>query len=169
MLRHEWENRTDDRKTLMPIPIDERRKPASVKIHVSTGAGVDVVWSDGHVSHFDFTYLRENCPCATCNEERIKKDSLTETSPVCFVSCAADVQAEASRTIGDARGSIRDSIIFFRWSLDRDLFLRTSTHNLSVLGMFSATKIVVHRMADLDRKITPRPEFLTLSCGGTSF
>jgi DUF971 family protein len=65
----------------MPIPIDERRKPASVKIHVSTGAGVDVAWSDGHISHFDFAYLRENCPCATCNEERIKKDSLAETSP----------------------------------------------------------------------------------------
>jgi DUF971 family protein len=70
----------------MPIPIDERRKPASVKIHVSTGAGVDVAWSDGHISHFDFAYLRENCPCATCNEERIKKDSLTSpafaSSPV---------------------------------------------------------------------------------------
>jgi len=72
----------------MPIPIDERRKPASVKIHVSSGAGVDVAWSDGHVSHFDFAYLRENCPCATCNEERIKKDSLTETSPA-FTSSPA--------------------------------------------------------------------------------
>jgi DUF971 family protein len=57
----------------MPIPIDARRKPASVKIHVSSGAGVDIVWSDGHASHYDFAYLREQCPCAMCNDERQKK------------------------------------------------------------------------------------------------
>src|ERR1700745_2658449 len=65
----------------MPLPIDERRKPASVKIPVTTGAGVDIAWADGHSSHFDFAYLRENCPCATCNDERIKKESLEEGSP----------------------------------------------------------------------------------------
>ncbi|MBI3404707.1 MAG: DUF971 domain-containing protein [Acidobacteria bacterium] len=57
----------------MPIPIDERKKPADVKVHVSTGAGVDIEWSDGHRSHFDFAYLRDNCPCATCDDERNKK------------------------------------------------------------------------------------------------
>ena len=57
----------------MPIPLDERKKPASVKIHVSTGAGLDITWSDGHASHYDFTYLREFCPCALCSDERIKK------------------------------------------------------------------------------------------------
>ena len=44
-----------------------------VKIHVSTGAGVDVTWSDGHTSHYDFPYLRDQCPCALCNDERAKK------------------------------------------------------------------------------------------------
>ena len=57
----------------MPIPLDVRRKPASVKVHVSSGAGVDIIWSDGHSSHFDFAYLREQCPCALCNDERVKK------------------------------------------------------------------------------------------------
>jgi DUF971 family protein len=57
----------------MPIPIDTRRKPASVKIHVSSGAGIDITWSDGHSSHYDFAYLREECPCAMCNDERQKK------------------------------------------------------------------------------------------------
>jgi len=52
-----------------------------VKIHVSSGAGVDIAWADGHASHFDFAYLRENCPCATCNDERLKKESLGEASP----------------------------------------------------------------------------------------
>jgi DUF971 family protein len=57
----------------MPIPIDARRKPASVKVHVSSGAGVDITWADDHSSHYDFAYLREECPCAMCNDERLKK------------------------------------------------------------------------------------------------
>jgi DUF971 family protein len=56
----------------MPTPLDTRKKPANVKVHVSTGAGVDITWSDGHASHYDFIYLRENCPCATCGDERTK-------------------------------------------------------------------------------------------------
>ena len=57
----------------MPIPIDARRKPAKVKVHVSSGTGVDIIWADEHVSHYDFAYLREQCPCAMCNDERQKK------------------------------------------------------------------------------------------------
>jgi len=57
----------------MPIPIDPGKKPISVKVHVSSGAGVDIVWSDGHSSHYDFSYLREQCPCATCNDERANR------------------------------------------------------------------------------------------------
>jgi prepilin-type processing-associated H-X9-DG protein len=57
----------------MPIPLDPRKKPSGVKIHVTSGAGVDIVWADGHASHYDFGYLRDECPCATCNEEREKK------------------------------------------------------------------------------------------------
>lgn len=57
----------------MPIPIDARKRPASVKIHVSTGAGVDITWSDGHASHYEFSYLRDLCPCAACDDERKKR------------------------------------------------------------------------------------------------
>jgi prepilin-type processing-associated H-X9-DG protein len=62
----------------MPTPLDPRKKPTSVKIHVSNGAGVDVAWADGHASHYEFSYLREECPCATCNDAREKKASLGE-------------------------------------------------------------------------------------------
>lgn len=64
----------------MPIPVDTRKKPSSVKIHVSTGAGVDIAWSDGHSSHYDFAYLREHCPCATCNDERQKKEAFAQSA-----------------------------------------------------------------------------------------
>ncbi len=60
----------------MPTPLDIRKKPTSVKIHVKTGAGVDVTWADGHSSHYDFPYLRDHCPCATCNDERAKKETM---------------------------------------------------------------------------------------------
>jgi DUF971 family protein len=68
----------------MPLPLDQRRKPVNVKIHVSSGAGVDITWADGHSSHYDFAYLRDHCPCATCNEERDKKQQLASASSAQF-------------------------------------------------------------------------------------
>ncbi|MFI5056608.1 MAG: gamma-butyrobetaine hydroxylase-like domain-containing protein [Candidatus Acidiferrales bacterium] len=65
----------------MPIPIDPRKKASNVKIHVSSGAGVDITWADGHQSHYDFAYLREECPCATCNDERGKKQAFAAVAP----------------------------------------------------------------------------------------
>jgi prepilin-type processing-associated H-X9-DG protein len=62
----------------MPTPLDPRKKPTSIKIHVSNGTGVDVTWADGHASHYEFAYLREECPCATCNDAREKKAALGE-------------------------------------------------------------------------------------------
>jgi prepilin-type processing-associated H-X9-DG protein len=64
----------------MPTPLDPRKKPTSVKIHVSNGTGVDITWADGHASHYEFAYLREECPCATCNDAREKKSALGEAA-----------------------------------------------------------------------------------------
>ncbi|HEV2615055.1 MAG TPA: DUF971 domain-containing protein [Candidatus Acidoferrales bacterium] len=60
----------------MPIPLDVRKKPIDVKVHVSTGTGIDITWSDAHTSHYDFAYLREHCPCATCREADNKKSGV---------------------------------------------------------------------------------------------
>jgi DUF971 family protein len=57
----------------MPIPLDPRKQPTSIKVMVSTGEGVAVTWADGHESRYTFSYLREACPCAMCNDEREKK------------------------------------------------------------------------------------------------
>jgi DUF971 family protein len=65
----------------MPIPLDARMKPVSVKIHVSSGAGVDIAWSDGHASHYEFTYLRDWCPCATCSDERSRNALAAAAGP----------------------------------------------------------------------------------------
>ena len=72
----------------MPAPLDLRKKPAAVKIHVSTGAGVDITWADGHSSHYDFAFLRDECPCATCNDERARKESFASAGPTSSSSAA---------------------------------------------------------------------------------
>jgi prepilin-type processing-associated H-X9-DG protein len=90
----------------MPTPIDQRKKPASIKIHVSSGAGVDIVWADGHASHYDFTYLREECPCATCNDAREKKSLLrADAAPTLMSSPALPMfkpkpRAQAATQVG---------------------------------------------------------------------
>ncbi len=67
----------------MATPFDPRKKPADVKIHISTGAGVEIAWADGHTSHYDFAFLRDECPCATCDDARHKKPaSAPAPSPV---------------------------------------------------------------------------------------
>src|SRR3954468_16847962 len=88
----------------MPIPIDRRKKPASVNVHVTSGAGVDITWTDGHSSHYDFVYLREQCPCATCNDEREKKRALTSAGPASAAALPMfkpKPRAQAATTVGN--------------------------------------------------------------------
>jgi DUF971 family protein len=90
----------------MPPPIDQRKKPTNVKIHVSSGAGVDITWADGHGSHYEFTYLREECPCATCNETRNKKNAEPAATPVMISSPALPMfkpkpRAQAATQVGN--------------------------------------------------------------------
>jgi DUF971 family protein len=46
--------------------------PKSVKVHLTTGEGLDIAWKDGHKSHYSFVFLRDACPCALCDDERGK-------------------------------------------------------------------------------------------------
>jgi len=88
----------------MPLPLDSRKKPASVKIHVTSGTGVDIIWSDEHVSHYDFAYLRDECPCATCNEEREKKRafrSAGSTSAAALPMFKPRARAQAATVVGN--------------------------------------------------------------------
>jgi DUF971 family protein len=88
----------------MPIPLDPRKKALDVKIHVSTGTGIDIVWADGHRSHFDFAYLREECPCATCNDERGKKEAfaaVTKTSSAVLPMFKPKPRAQSATVMGN--------------------------------------------------------------------
>ena len=46
--------------------------PKSVRVHLTSGTGVDIEWKDGHLSQYPFSFLRDACPCALCDEERAK-------------------------------------------------------------------------------------------------
>lgn len=46
--------------------------PKSVKVHLTSGEGVEIQWGDGHTSQYSFPFLRNACPCALCDEERTK-------------------------------------------------------------------------------------------------
>ncbi len=46
--------------------------PKMVKVHLSTGAGLEIDWKDGHRSVYTFKFLRDACPCALCEDERTK-------------------------------------------------------------------------------------------------
>jgi DUF971 family protein len=44
--------------------------PAKVRVLMTEGKGLEIDWADGHKSAWNFAWLRDACPCATCNEER---------------------------------------------------------------------------------------------------
>jgi DUF971 family protein len=48
--------------------------PKGVKVHLSSGAGLEIDWKDGHHSVYAFKFLRDACPCALCEDERMKSD-----------------------------------------------------------------------------------------------
>src|SRR3984885_2294862 len=52
-----------------PLP-REATEPARVRVQKTTGTGMEIDWKDGHQSSWNFTWLRNACPCATCHEER---------------------------------------------------------------------------------------------------
>ena len=47
--------------------------PKSVRVNLTEGTGMEIDWKDGHRSHYRFQWLRDACPCATCDEEREKQ------------------------------------------------------------------------------------------------
>ena len=46
--------------------------PKKVRVKKTEGTGVEIDWQDGHKSAWNFAWLRNACPCATCHDEREK-------------------------------------------------------------------------------------------------
>ncbi|HKQ89028.1 MAG TPA: DUF971 domain-containing protein [Candidatus Acidoferrales bacterium] len=78
-----------------------RRKPAKIKIYVTTGEGVEIAWADGHASRYDFPYLRDNCPCALCNDEREKKEQEKSKGLPALPMFKERVKARGAKPVGN--------------------------------------------------------------------
>jgi DUF971 family protein len=53
------------------LPVDAVT-PQKVRVDKTGGTGVEIDWRDGHKSAWNFAWLRDACPCATCHDEREK-------------------------------------------------------------------------------------------------
>lgn len=84
----------------MPVRLDDRKKPTSLKVHVTSGEGVEVIWADGHLSRYTFPYLREHCPCAMCNDERDKKSKLGKSADL-LPMYKPRVTAKSAKPVGN--------------------------------------------------------------------
>ena len=58
-------------------------QPQSITVERAAGV-THVVWQDGHHSDYSLRWLRANCPCATCREER--RDAAENTDPLRIVT-----------------------------------------------------------------------------------
>src|SRR5258706_12041612 len=45
-------------------------EPKGVRVDKTGGTGMEIDWKDGHRSAYKFQWLRDACPCATCDDER---------------------------------------------------------------------------------------------------
>jgi DUF971 family protein len=92
--------------------------PKSVKVNLTTGAGVDIDWADGHASHYSFVFLRDACPCAMCEEERAKtgrrRGEPPKLAPGALPMFKPAVKALSAEAIGKYA-------IKFKWNDDHDL------------------------------------------------
>lgn len=44
--------------------------PEKVRVKITEGTGLEIDWQDGHKSAWNFAWLRDAGPCATCIDER---------------------------------------------------------------------------------------------------
>ena len=56
-------------------------QPSAIRVNISTGTGLEIDWADGHSSRYKFPYLRDICPCATCDDEREKSGAAPDEAP----------------------------------------------------------------------------------------
>jgi DUF971 family protein len=92
--------------------------PKTVKVNLSTGAGVDIEWKDGHVSHYPFVFLRDACPCALCDDERAKSGRQPGQTPQGKPGELPMFKAAAKPTSAEGVGKYA---IKFHWNDGHDL------------------------------------------------
>lgn len=92
--------------------------PKSVKVNITAGTGMDIQWADGHISHYSFTFLRDACPCAMCEEERGKTGRHRGDPPKLAPGALPMFKPSAKPLSAEGMGKYA---IRFKWNDDHDL------------------------------------------------
>ena len=53
----------------------QQKTPAKIEVDIKQSE-LRIQWADGFWSRYSLEYLRQNCPCASCNEMRRNQDPL---------------------------------------------------------------------------------------------
>src|ERR1700745_34357 len=94
--------------------------PKSVKVNLTKGTGMEIEWRDGHRSSYSFSFLRDACPCALCEEER-GKTNRDPGEPIKLPPCALPMFKPAAKPIS-AEG-VGKYAIKFNWNDGHELGL----------------------------------------------
>jgi DUF971 family protein len=103
--------------------------PQSVKVNLTAGTGVEIAWKNGHHSNYSFTYLRDACPCALCDEERSKTGRRPGESPKSAPGALPMFKAAAKPTKAEPVGKYAIKFVWndghelgiYSWSFLRDV------------------------------------------------
>jgi DUF971 family protein len=92
--------------------------PKSVKINVTAGTGMEIEWKDGHRSSYTFKFLRDACPCALCEDERVKAGRKPGETPGLAPGALPMFKPAAKPVSADAVGKYA---LRFAWNDNHDL------------------------------------------------
>ena len=100
--RHETQAALCKRRiTLHAHPTRHSKKTRQRKSARLVGRGRRYHLVGHHTSHYDFTYLRDQCPCAMCNDEREKKATGATRNSRCFPCSSRSHRARAPIAVGN--------------------------------------------------------------------
>ncbi len=63
-----------------------------IDIELKRSSHLRIVWDDGVETTIDLRTLRENCPCATCREQRGRREEASQENPLRVLPAAARLE-----------------------------------------------------------------------------
>ena len=138
---------------LNPMPLVDptprlANDPKSVKINLTAGTGMEIEWKDGHRSSYTFKFLRDACPCALCEDERVKAGRKPGEAPTLPHRGAAHVQARGQAGFRGRGRQVRAAFRVERQSRPGNLFVGVSAGSVPLRG--------VRKDARITRQLKPR-------------
>jgi len=79
-----------------------------VELSLTDDAHLRIIWSDGGVRQYGFEELRENCPCASCREQR-RNPQEASLLPILSEAETVPLRIEQMNPVGNYAYSIRFS------------------------------------------------------------